>query len=68
MAYLKLKEVATFLRVSPQTVSNLIKDRKLQAIQVGGQTRIDSADLEEFLKVNHTAPIADVTKPESGAA
>lgn len=53
MPLLRIKEVAQILKVSPQTVLNLITDRKIGSILVGKRSRIDSADLARYLQTNH---------------
>lgn len=52
MTLLKVREVADLLRVTDQTVHNLIRDKKLKAFSVGGGKRINSTDFESFLRQN----------------
>jgi excisionase family DNA binding protein len=49
---LTIKEVAKFLRVSRQKVSQLISDGKLKAVMVDNRYRISHKDLETFIKEN----------------
>lgn len=45
-----LEEVADILRVSPQTVRKLIKEKRLKAIRVGVQLRVRKEDLDRFME------------------
>jgi len=45
-----IEEVAKILRVSPQTVRNLVRQGKLKAFKVGIQLRVKQVDLDEFKK------------------
>ena len=45
-----IEEVAKILRVSPQTVRNLVRQGKLKAFKVGIQLRVKQVDLDEFMK------------------
>ena len=58
MAFLKLNEVATVLRISRQTVAKLVDNGQLRAVQVGGQRRVDSADFQLYLR-NNSFPLGD---------
>ena len=47
------KEVAELLRVTEQTVRNLINSKKIKAIQVGGlrgSIRIPTSEVEKIIK------------------
>jgi len=44
-----IDEVAEILKVSAQTVRNLIKQKKLKVFRVGVQIRIRKADLDQFM-------------------
>lgn len=48
--YYTIEEVATILRVSPQTVRKLIKEKQLKAVRVGVQLRIKKEELDRFLE------------------
>jgi excisionase family DNA binding protein len=43
-------EVAKLLRVSPATISRVIRDGKLKAFRVGGQWRILGAELQAYIE------------------
>jgi excisionase family DNA binding protein len=47
---LSVKQVAFILRVHPLTVRRYIHDKKLKAIKVGGNIRIDENTLQDFHK------------------
>lgn len=47
---LSVKQVAFILRVHPLTVRRYIKDKRLKAIKVGGNIRIDENALQDFHK------------------
>lgn len=44
-----VEEVAQILKVSVQTVRNLIRDKKLRAFRVGIQLRVRKEDLDRFM-------------------
>lgn len=45
-----VEEVAEVLRVNPQTVRKLIREKKLQAFNVGSNLRIRKEALEEYMR------------------
>ena len=47
---LTLKETAEYLRVSGQTVYNMIKDRRIKAYKVGREWRFFRSDIMEYLE------------------
>ncbi len=47
---LSVKQVAFILRVHPLTVRRYIKDKRLKAVKVGGNIRIDENALQDFHK------------------
>lgn len=47
---LSVKQVAFILRVHPLTVRRYIKDKRLKAVRVGGNIRIDENVLQDFHK------------------
>ena len=53
---LSVKQVAFILRVHPLTVRRYITSKKLKAIKVGGNVRIEESALQDFHK--------DVENPE----
>lgn len=46
---LTIAEVAERLKLSPQTIYKMIKDRTLPAIRVGSQWRISEQKIQEWL-------------------
>jgi excisionase family DNA binding protein len=56
-----VEEVATQLRVHPETVRNWIKTGQLAAINLGGSAgyRISESDLADFLRKRRGAPKQD---------
>jgi excisionase family DNA binding protein len=52
---LEVHEVAYQLKSSQETVRRLIRDRKLAAIRLGTQWRIDPVDLQAFLDAQRVA-------------
>ena len=55
---LSVRQVATIIGSSPQSVYNLIADKSLPAIQLGPRrTRIRRSDLDDYLS-GRTAPVA----------
>lgn len=52
---LSVKQVAFILRVHPLTVRRYIHDKKLKAVKVGGNIRIDENALQDFHKDIATA-------------
>lgn len=51
---LKIREVATRLRVSDSTVRRLLKAGTLHGVAVGGSYRIPAEDLDRYLSDNQT--------------
>ena len=47
---LSVKQVAFILRVHPLTVRRYIHDKKLKAVKVGGNIRVDENALQDFHK------------------
>jgi len=47
---LSVKQVAFILRVHPLTVRRYIHDKRLKAVRVGGNIRIDENALQDFHK------------------
>jgi excisionase family DNA binding protein len=50
MSFLKPTEIANVLRVSTQTVRRLIDSGTIPSVVVGKQRRVESADLDRYLK------------------
>lgn len=50
MGLMRVREVASILRVSQPTVRKLVKENKIASIRIGGSIRIDSAELAQYLK------------------
>jgi excisionase family DNA binding protein len=48
--YLTAEEVATKLRLSPETVMRLLRQKKLPGFKVGGTWRISQKDLERYIE------------------
>jgi multiple sugar transport system ATP-binding protein len=66
---LTVKDVADFLKVTPQAVYNLIKREDLAAFKVGSAVRILAADLDAYVgrgKRRFAAQNADFPPPEAG--
>ena len=53
-SYFKIKEIATFLRVHPQTIRNAIHDKKIEATKIGNEYRIPRRELEDYINRNST--------------
>src|SRR5258708_34236430 len=47
---LSVKQVAFILKVHPLTIRRYIKEKKLNAVKIGGNIRIPESDLENFQK------------------
>lgn len=47
---LTVEEVADELRVSPQTVHKLIREKKLKAFRVGVQVRVKRSELDRYIQ------------------
>lgn len=52
---LSVKQVAFILKVHPLTIRRYIRDKKLKAIKVGGNVRIEENSLQDFHKEVTTA-------------
>lgn len=53
---LSVKQVAFILKVHPLTIRRYIKDKKLKAVKVGGNVRIQENDLQELNKEVEPTP------------
>lgn len=51
--YLTRQEAADYLRISLPTINRLIRDGKLQAVKVGGLTRILHSSIRELMSVKN---------------
>jgi len=49
-----VEDVARILKITDQTVRNLIKRKELKAIRVGGQFRITQEELDRYLQKQST--------------
>lgn len=49
-------ELATALRVNPETIRRWIKTKKLKAVKMGKSIRISKANLEEYMTRQSTQP------------
>ncbi len=47
---LSVKQVAFILKVNPLTIRRYINDKRLKAIKVGGNVRIEETELQNFHK------------------
>ncbi len=54
--YLTVKDIATRLQVSEQTVWRWIRSGELPSIKLGGQYRVSPDDLQDFLKKHRKQP------------
>lgn len=64
-----VKEVAAFLRVTPQAVYNMIKREEIAAFKVGSAVRVLAADLDAFVAAGKralAAQLADFAAPPAG--
>lgn len=49
--YYTIEEIATLLKVNPESVRRWVRSKKLPAIKLGGKyIRIEASDLEGFIK------------------
>lgn len=48
--YLTAEEVARKVRMSPETVMRLLRQKKLPGFKVGGTWRISQKDLEQYIE------------------
>jgi excisionase family DNA binding protein len=54
MTTFTVEEIAKSLKISEQTVRNLIKRGALKAIRVGGQFRVTKEELDRYLQKQST--------------
>ena len=54
MGLMRVREVASILRVSQPTVRKLVRMNQIASIRIGGSIRIDAAELARYL--NGVAP------------
>ena len=55
---LTVKEVAEYLRVTPKTVYQLVKQGALKSFRVGRAVRFRRADVEDFVAESATSSVA----------
>lgn len=60
-----LREVAPILSVSYPTLMRYIQDGKIQAVRVGGQTRISKDEIERYIHAGEGADEALSSDPKS---
>lgn len=48
--FYKVEEVASMLQVNKMTIYRYIKAKRIKALKLGKEIRIESVDLEAFLK------------------
>ena len=53
---LTVKEVAAILRVHPNAVYDLARNRQIQYVRIGGRIRFPRVAVEEFLRSNTVSP------------
>jgi len=54
---LSVKQVAFILKVHPLTIRRYIKDKRLKAVKVGGNVRIEETAFNEFHKEVTPSPV-----------
>jgi excisionase family DNA binding protein len=54
--YYTVKEIAQLLQIKETTVRQKIRGKELRAIQIGGEYRIGSGDLADYLRRQATMP------------
>ena len=59
------EEVATYLRVAPETVRRLCRLGQIPALKLGRQWRIKADELETYLRQRHKEPEADADSGQS---
>jgi len=52
---LTTKEIASFLKLRPETVLRKVKKGEIPAIKIGGRFRYDESQIEEWLRYNSTS-------------
>lgn len=54
MTLYKIKEVASLLRVHPQTVYNWHREGKIKFVKIVGRNRIEQTELDRFINTQNT--------------
>jgi excisionase family DNA binding protein len=58
---LTIEEAAKELRISRQSLYNLVNNKQLQVVKIGKRTFIDNQDLEQFIQDQKTsAPLEEL--------
>lgn len=60
-----IREAATMLSISPRSVQNYIREKKLPARKIGRRTVILVSALEIFLRRDHESPAVGSAKSEA---
>ncbi len=60
-----VKEVATLLRVSPQTLYKMLEQGVIPAAKVGSQWRFDRDQIREWLRVQTSASNGNAAQPKT---
>lgn len=47
---LKTEEAASYLGIGKRTMQNLLRDGEVLKIRIGASTRVDQADLDEYVE------------------
>jgi excisionase family DNA binding protein len=66
--FLTVAEVATLLKLNPQTVRNWIDQGTLAAVRVGRRVRVTRADLERVIQEGYSPGIAAAQEEALNAA
>ncbi|HEX4478193.1 MAG TPA: helix-turn-helix domain-containing protein [Polyangiaceae bacterium] len=61
-----VKEVATLLRVSPQTLYKMLEQGVIPAVKVGSQWRFDRNQIREWLKGQASASNGNAAQQKAG--
>ena len=61
-----VKEVATMLRVSPQTLYKMLEQRNIPAVKIGNQWRFDPDQIRDWIREQGLAQNAGGSNGHSG--
>ncbi|MCL4515705.1 MAG: helix-turn-helix domain-containing protein [Firmicutes bacterium] len=65
---MNLEEVSSFLRVTPQTVYNMLRDGRIRATKVGREWRFPRETILQFMSMKEPTPVmyrsGDLSQPE----
>jgi excisionase family DNA binding protein len=61
-----IREAAAMLSISPRSIQNFLRERRLPARKIGRRTVIPLRALEAFLRTDQPSPVVETARADSG--